>query len=67
MIRSRGLDTIRGGGGGIQSIHDRGSDRASYCKPKKIHKPETRGCKKIHGIKISNRKTRLQMYIVLSS
>ena len=27
-------------GGGTRSIHDWGSDGASYCKPKKIHKPE---------------------------
>ena len=26
--------------GGTRSIHDGGSDGASYCKPKKIHKPE---------------------------
>ena len=34
--------------GGTRSIHDGGggSDGASYCKPKKIHKPEILGPKK---------------------
>ena len=27
-------------GGGTRSIHDRESDGASYCEPKKIHEPE---------------------------
>ena len=42
------------GRGGTCRIHDRGggSDRASYCKPKKIHEPEILH-QKIPGIKIS--------------
>ena len=54
----------RGGGGGTQSIHDGegggggggGSDGASYCKPKKIHKPETRGRKKYLALKFPTQK-----------
>ena len=42
--------------GGTRSIHDGGSDGASYCKPKKIHKPEILDPKLIPGIKISNPK-----------
>ena len=57
-----------GGGGGVLEVYmTGGSDGASYCKPKKLHKPEILDPKKIPGIKISNPKTRLQMYIVLSS
>ena len=36
----RYLRTVPTSQGGTRSIHDGGSDGASYCKPKKIHKPE---------------------------
>ena len=42
--------------GGTHSLHDgrlEGSDRASYCKPKKRHEPDILHRKKIPGIKIS--------------
>ena len=50
--------------GGTRSIHDGGgggSDEASYCKPKKIHKPEILDPKKYLASKFPTQKnTRLK-------
>ena len=47
---------VGGPGVGTRSIHDGGSNGASYCKPKKIDKPEILDPKKYLASKFPNQK-----------
>ena len=62
FLEGNGTAVPQGGGGGVLEVYmTGGSDGASYCKAKKIHKPEILDPKKYLASKFPNQKnTRLK-------